>query len=184
MPQMNPSGKRALCISDSGTDPGISDAGKSPGISFFGPQSGHRSEHGPDHLTRPLAAPARLARIPRSPCQDWSPVFVTSSRLRVGVARARSLAGGAGEERDPDRGPVHAVVVHLREEQHPAGPQAHTDEHECGVGEHEWCLKSAHGYGSPAAVTARSGHTAGSGAGDARRGVVSPGDVGRESHGE
>lgn len=28
------------------------------------------------------------------------------------------------------------------------------------------------------------GHTAGSGAGDARRGVVSPGDVGRESHGE
>lgn len=42
----------------------------------------------------------------------------------------------------------------------------------------------AHGYGSPAAVTVRSGHTAGSGAGDARRGVVSPGDVGRESHGE
>ena len=40
----------------------------------------------------------------------------------------------------------------------------------------------AHGYGSPAAVTVRSGHTAGSGAGDARRGVVSPGDVGRESH--
>lgn len=44
--------------------------------------------------------------------------------------------------------------------------------------------KRAHGYGSPAAVTVRSGRTAGSGAGDARRGVVSPGNVGRESHSE
>ena len=39
-------------------------------------------------------------------------------------------------------------------------------------------------YGSRAAVTVGSGHTAGSGAGDARRGVVGPGGVGRESHGE
>jgi hypothetical protein len=76
---------------------------------------------------------------PAPPMTDpafMTPMAAGASRGVVSRGAIAIVVGKTGPRKKPSRTSA-AVVAHLRQQQHPADPRAHTDEHERGVGQQD-----------------------------------------------